>query len=217
MMTQMSRARELMRESTDAERLLWSRLHNRRLMGLKFRRQYPNRRIHRRFRLLRAQSDHRDRWRAPPRATSVRPRQGRVAQITWIQRDSVLATRSFRILTRWWSPSLSPSPQPSPSGRGGIVLPEAPQDGPGQQVWVRWRRVGLVAAAVAVVLVILYLARAALFPFIMSVVLAQLFYPVVTFLETRLPGHERLPGAAASCRSWRSTWRSRGASRASCS
>ena len=76
------------------------------------------------------------------------------------------------------------------------MLPEAPQDGPGQRVWVRWRRFGLVAAAVAVVLVILYLARAALFPFIMSVVLAQLFYPVVTFLETRLPGHERLPGVS---------------------
>lgn len=35
------RARELRREMTPAERLLWSRLRNRRLEGLKFRRQHP--------------------------------------------------------------------------------------------------------------------------------------------------------------------------------
>ena len=40
-MTRISRARGLRRRSTDAERLLWSRLRNRRLMGLKFRRQFP--------------------------------------------------------------------------------------------------------------------------------------------------------------------------------
>ncbi|MYD50809.1 MAG: endonuclease domain-containing protein [Dehalococcoidia bacterium] len=40
-MTQISRARELRKQSTDAERLLWSRLRDRRLMGLKFRRQSP--------------------------------------------------------------------------------------------------------------------------------------------------------------------------------
>ena len=40
-MTQISRARELREKSTDAERLLWSRLRNRRLMGLKFKRQSP--------------------------------------------------------------------------------------------------------------------------------------------------------------------------------
>ena len=40
-MSQISRARELRRQSTDAERLLWSRLRDRRLMGLKFKRQYP--------------------------------------------------------------------------------------------------------------------------------------------------------------------------------
>ena len=41
MMTQISRARELRKQSTDAERLLWSRFRDRRLMGLKFRRQSP--------------------------------------------------------------------------------------------------------------------------------------------------------------------------------
>jgi very-short-patch-repair endonuclease len=36
-----SRARELRRELTDAERRLWSRLRDRRLAGAKFRRQHP--------------------------------------------------------------------------------------------------------------------------------------------------------------------------------
>ncbi len=40
-MTQISTARNLRNQSTDAERLLWSRLRDRRLMGLKFRRQCP--------------------------------------------------------------------------------------------------------------------------------------------------------------------------------
>jgi very-short-patch-repair endonuclease len=35
------RARTLRRNSTDAERLLWSRLRGRRLAGYKFKRQYP--------------------------------------------------------------------------------------------------------------------------------------------------------------------------------
>ena len=35
------RARELREHSTDAERLLWSRLRDRRLLGCKFRRQHP--------------------------------------------------------------------------------------------------------------------------------------------------------------------------------
>ena len=34
-------ARQLRRNQTDAERLIWSRLRNRRLSGAKFRRQYP--------------------------------------------------------------------------------------------------------------------------------------------------------------------------------
>ena len=74
--------------------------------------------------------------------------------------------------------------------------PDAPQQGPGQQAWIRWRRAGLVAVALAVMAVILYLARGALLPFIISVVLAQLFYPVVVFLEKRLPGHNRMPGVS---------------------
>ena len=52
---------------------------------------------------------------------------------------------------------------------------------------------GLPLAIVALATV-LYLARGALFPFIISIVLAELLYPVVVFLEDRLPGHERRPG-----------------------
>ena len=49
--------------------------------------------------------------------------------------------------------------------------------------------------AVVVLATILYLARGALFPFIISIVLAELLYPVVVFVEKRLPGHGRKPGA----------------------
>lgn len=40
-MNQVFRAKELRQKSTDAERLLWSRFRNKRLMGIKFRRQAP--------------------------------------------------------------------------------------------------------------------------------------------------------------------------------
>ena len=60
--------------------------------------------------------------------------------------------------------------------------------------WTRWRRTALVASAVLVTVGILYIARGAIFPFIIGVVLAELLYPVVVFLEERLPGHNRVPG-----------------------
>ena len=40
-MTEVSRARRLREQSTDAERLLWSKLRDRRMMNCKFRRQFP--------------------------------------------------------------------------------------------------------------------------------------------------------------------------------
>ena len=49
--------------------------------------------------------------------------------------------------------------------------------------------------AVVIIATVLYLGRGALFPFIISVVLAQLLYPVVVFVEKRLPGHNRAPRA----------------------
>ncbi len=65
---------------------------------------------------------------------------------------------------------------------------------PEKQTWVRWRRAGLVAAAILALAAILYLARGALFPFVISIVLAELLYPVVVFVEKRLPSHDRWPG-----------------------
>lgn len=61
---------------------------------------------------------------------------------------------------------------------------------------MRWRRAGLVAVAMLMVLGLLYVARGALFPFVISIVLAQLLYPAVVFLEDRMPGRHRAPGAA---------------------
>ena len=73
---------------------------------------------------------------------------------------------------------------------------EPAQQGASQQAWVRWRRPGLVVVAMVVVLGLLYVARGALFPFIISIVLAQLLYPAVVFLEERMPGRRRSPEAA---------------------
>ena len=52
------------------------------------------------------------------------------------------------------------------------------------------------AVAMLMVLGLLYVARGALFPFVISIVLAQLLYPAVVFLEDRMPGRHRAPGAA---------------------
>ena len=71
---------------------------------------------------------------------------------------------------------------------------EAAGDGVGQSAWVKWRRVALVAGALLTLAAILYLARGALFPFVISIVLAELLYPVVVFVEKRLPSHHRWPG-----------------------
>ena len=71
---------------------------------------------------------------------------------------------------------------------------EAPEQGTGHQAWIRWRQVGLVVAALLIIATILYMARGALFPFVISIVLAELLYPAVVFLEERMPGHDRMPG-----------------------
>ena len=60
-------------------------------------------------------------------------------------------------------------------------------------MWIRWRRPVLVAGVLLALGAILFMARGALFPFIISLVLAELLYPAVKFLETRLPGHRRAP------------------------
>ncbi len=69
-----------------------------------------------------------------------------------------------------------------------------PTTASGKQPWVKWRRTGLVIAAVVIVVAVLFVARGALFPFVISIVLAELLYPAVVFLEQRMPGRARLPG-----------------------
>ena len=71
---------------------------------------------------------------------------------------------------------------------------ETPQQGSSHQAWIRWRQAGLVVAALLIIAFILFMARGALFPFVISIVLAELLYPVVVFLEERMPGHDRMPG-----------------------
>ena len=60
-------------------------------------------------------------------------------------------------------------------------------------VWVRWRQIGLIVTVLVVLAIVLFMARGALFPFIISLVLAELLHPVVSFLETRLPRHNQNP------------------------
>ena len=49
---------------------------------------------------------------------------------------------------------------------------------------------------VVVIAAVLYIARGALFPFVISIVLAAVLYPAVAFLEQRMPGRGRMPGVA---------------------
>ena len=63
-------------------------------------------------------------------------------------------------------------------------------------LWMKWRLPGLIAVGILAVVFILYIARGALFPFIISIVLAELLYPFVEFVERWLPGRRRFPGVA---------------------
>ena len=62
-----------------------------------------------------------------------------------------------------------------------------------QSFWLSWRLAILGTAAGALLLYFLYLARGALFPFIVSIVLAQLLFPLVAAVERRVPGRDRFP------------------------
>lgn len=63
-------------------------------------------------------------------------------------------------------------------------------------LWVKWRLPGLIAIGILAVLLVLYVARAALFPFVISIVLAEVLYPFVEFLERWIPGRRRFPGVS---------------------
>lgn len=63
-------------------------------------------------------------------------------------------------------------------------------------LWVRWRLPLLIAVAALGILYALYLARSALFPFIVSLIVADLLFPFIRSVESRLPFRERHPNAA---------------------
>ncbi len=63
-------------------------------------------------------------------------------------------------------------------------------------LWARWRLTLLIAVGILGIGYALYLARAALFPFIISLILADLMYPFVASVESRLPFRERWPNAS---------------------
>jgi predicted PurR-regulated permease PerM len=60
---------------------------------------------------------------------------------------------------------------------------------------MKWRLPCLVAVGVLIVAFILYSALGALLPIIISVIVAEVLFPIVQFIERRLPGRERYPRA----------------------
>ena len=62
--------------------------------------------------------------------------------------------------------------------------------------WMRWRLPILVAVGILIVGFILYSAFGALLPIIISVIVAEVLFPIVAFIEKRLPGYQRYPNAA---------------------
>lgn len=63
-------------------------------------------------------------------------------------------------------------------------------------LWMKWRLPGLVTVGVLIVAFILYSALGALLPIIISVIVAEVLFPIVSFIERHLPGRERYPRAA---------------------
>lgn len=62
--------------------------------------------------------------------------------------------------------------------------------------WMKWRLPGLISVGILVVGSILFVARGSLLPIIISVIVAELLFPIVSNLERYLPGRERYPGIA---------------------
>ncbi len=65
-----------------------------------------------------------------------------------------------------------------------------------RSLWMKWRLPGLIAVGILVVGSILFVARGSLLPIIISVIVAELLFPIVSNLERYLPGRERYPGIA---------------------
>lgn len=64
-----------------------------------------------------------------------------------------------------------------------------------RSLWMKWRLPGLVAFGILVVVAVLFVARGALLPIVISVIVAELLFPIVANLERVLPGRARYPGA----------------------
>lgn len=73
-------------------------------------------------------------------------------------------------------------------------FPDSPPLDSGKQPWIKWRRTGLVAATLVMIAVVLYIARGALFPFVITIILASVLHPAVVYLEQRMPGRGKAPG-----------------------
>ena len=65
-----------------------------------------------------------------------------------------------------------------------------------RSLWIKWRLPGLIAVGILMVGSILFIARGSLLPIIISVIVAELLFPVVSNVERFLPGRERYPGIA---------------------
>ena len=65
-----------------------------------------------------------------------------------------------------------------------------------RSLWMKWRLPGLIAVGILVVGSILFIARGSLLPIIISVIVAELLFPIVSNVERILPGRERYPGIA---------------------
>ena len=65
-----------------------------------------------------------------------------------------------------------------------------------RSLWMKWRLPGLIAVGILVVVSILFIARGSLLPIIISVIVAELLFPIVSGAERILPGRERYPRVA---------------------
>lgn len=65
-----------------------------------------------------------------------------------------------------------------------------------RSLWMKWRLPGLVAVGILIIGFILFASRDALLPIILSVIVAELVFPIVVKIESILPGRDRHPGVA---------------------
>ena len=76
------------------------------------------------------------------------------------------------------------------------IVPTVENTNPAPSLWERWRLPGLVAFAIVGVAALLYTALGSILPLIISLILAELLFPIVSYIETHLPGYRRYPTVA---------------------